>query len=81
MIMRLKRSDKQQKEGYFMLNEYTFLTRNVNDNTGCVFQVKAGSLDNALASLQIQYDDKFGKDAYEVYCDIMTVLTDKYISK
>lgn len=51
-----------------MVNEYTFLTRHVRLNKAYTFVVKSADINNALASLELQYESKVGSFSN---CEIM----------
>ena len=51
-----------------MVNLYDFITRDLGTNKSHVFSVKSADLDNALASLELQYEASVGSYAA---CEIM----------
>lgn len=53
-----------------MVNEYTFLTRHVRLNKAFTFIVKSADINNALASLELQYEYRVGNFSN---CDIIQV--------
>lgn len=53
-----------------MVNLYDFITRDLGTNKSHVFSVKSADLDNALASLELQYEASVGSYAA---CEIMNV--------